>query len=44
MGGDQDEEDSHDILDVLSAKAIVVGADLESLGESDKCQAHFNKW
>ena len=42
---DRDEEDGHDLLDVLPAKAIVVDsdADLESLGEGDNCQALFNK-
>ena len=42
---DRDEEDGHDLLDVLPAKAIVVDSDanLELLGEGDNCQALFNK-
>ena len=44
-GEDRDEEeDGHDLLHVLPAKAIVVDsdADLESLGGGDNFQALFN--
>ena len=42
---DRDQEDGHDLLDVLPTKAIVVDSDvdLESLGEGYECQALFNK-
>lgn len=40
---DRDEEDGHDLLDVLPAKAIVVDSDanLELLGEGDNCIARL---
>ena len=42
---DGDEEDGHDLLDVLPAKAIITETDMgvASLGEGVKCQAMFEK-